>query len=218
MAPCSWEKENLRGQRKDLISHIMIAVQDLAAGSSVNYSRYRSIFSAYKEFCSDTESYPHTQMDLGSCQGNACTVHSEIKSPCPVSYICAYMQGTAPHTEYKAERLQRWHAEALRPANPHPSSHKSHNPSVNFYLTEGHDLFHWRISSSVTGLSLRVAIFSYHRDGSPQASREPWVGATEILDTSLPDIPNSSPKVQGPASVRVTSFSTRPEPSCSKWL
>ena len=55
MAPCSWEKENLRGQRKDLISHIMIAVQDLAAGSSVNYSRYRSIFSAYKEFCSDTD-------------------------------------------------------------------------------------------------------------------------------------------------------------------
>ncbi len=211
MAPCSWEKENLRGQRKDLISHTMIAFRTWR-------QVLLSITLVIDLSCRRILATPNHIHILKWIWGAVKGMHVQyiVRSNPRARY---HMQGTAPrrpHTGYKAERLQRWHAEALRPAKPHPD--KSHNPSVNFYLTEGHDLLHWRISSSVTGLSLRVAIFSYHRDGSPQASREPWVGATEILDTSLPDIPNSSPKVQGPASVRVTSFSTRPEPSCSKWL
>lgn len=49
-------------------------VQDLAAGSSVSYSIDLSCRRNYKEFCSDTESYPHTQIDLGSC------MYSVVKS------------------------------------------------------------------------------------------------------------------------------------------
>lgn len=67
MAPCSWEKENLRGQRKDLISHTMIAFRTWRQVLLSITLVIDLILSAYKEFCSDTESYPHTQMDLGSC-------------------------------------------------------------------------------------------------------------------------------------------------------